>query len=196
MKNLEPKVISKVGAVLMTIFAMNLIGCGGGGGGSKASTKACPSNPYYDSYEDEWYNSRHDLTSCNPLPQTSSGRCRKGETAVRSPISFNLEFEIKVSAGLNVGPNYHRNPGQYEEVCVFDNNGRRDGREWAYIDHNSNYDYIDFDRIQRTRQRPPVVHQTQTVYRTSGIIAEQRPVTTTDVLVGVGILGVLAVLLL
>lgn len=181
----------------MALFAVNLTACGGdGGGGSKASTKACPSNPYYDVYEDEWYNSRQDMKICNPLPKSTSGHCSPGETVVRSPISYNLEFEIRVSAGLNVGPNYHRNPGQYEEVCISDNRGQRNGLEWSYINRTNNYDYIDYYRIQRSYQYPPVLNQTQTVYRTSGIISEQRPVTTTEVLVGVGILGVLAVLLL
>lgn len=148
MENLKLDIIKKLGVVLIALFAMNLIGCSDSGGGSKASTKACPANPYYDSYEDEWYVSRYDLTSCNPLPRVVDGNCGPGEAIVRSPydygVNFEIEFEVGVSAGSNIRPNYHQSRGNYSDVCL--NQG---GRAWDYVDYNprGDYHYVNYNRI-------------------------------------------------
>lgn len=81
-------------ASFFTFCTLFFIGCSDSGGGteSRNSTSACPSNPYYDQYKDEWYVSYNDLTICNPLPAAQNLNCSGGEVIVRSPFEYGNRF--------------------------------------------------------------------------------------------------------
>lgn len=130
--------IKKICFVILTLIAMALTGCGGDSGkASKSSTKACPYNAYYNHADGEWYNSRTDLTVCNPLPDVQPQGCGVGEVVVRSPFSYDVNYDPRTTDFRNVNANYHTTHGGYREICM-----AIGGAGWGHVTYGGFYYYV------------------------------------------------------
>lgn len=183
MKNLD--LLKNVFAVTMIFLALGLTACSEGGGGkSKASTNACPSNAYFNTLDGEWYISRTDLKVCNPLPGVQPQGCGPGEVVVRSPHQFDEGFDPRqFTPSSYSNHNYHRTNGNFKEICM-----QQGGSGWFHVANAGFYFYVDLGLINTTvyghtyHQTPPIVYQPQTKNNT-------------DVIIGLGVLAALFLIL-
>ncbi len=153
--------------VFVTLTTIALIGCGGDSGGSKASTKACPSNAYYNHADGEWYRSRNDLTICNPLPDVQPQGCDIGEVVVRSPFSYDVNYDPRYASDLkHTNSNYHYTNGSYREICM-----SIGGAGWGHVSYGGYY-YVNLGLlnaslntnigVRYTTTYTPIIHSSNT----------------------------------
>lgn len=133
-------------SLTLTLISLFFLGCSDDGGGSKSSKDACSANPYYNTYDNQWYRSYNDLTICNPLPVTQNGNCRNGEVIVRSPYAYgnnqNNFAQSNVNVNVNVNINYHQTRNAYREICM-----APFGAGWDYVVNAGGYYYVDYWRL-------------------------------------------------
>ena len=171
MKNLN--LLKNVFALTMIFLTLGLTACSEGGGGkSKASTNACPSNAYYNTLDGEWYISHTDLRVCNPLPGVQPHGCGPGEVVVRSPYQYDADYDPRLLNQSNYGnTNYHSQHGSYQEICM-----TQGGSGWSHVSNAGFYYYVDIGLINASvygnvgYSTPPIVYQPQNNNNTALIL--------------------------